>query len=363
MKLDTKQLLEQYEPRQVSVIEQDRQVHAARYSPCGKFLLAGGYDGLVRRWDVTQAQPRELTPLTGHHGFVQGLAFAGDRVFTADSWGLLRCWNYAPEKPRLAWEIEAAHEGWIRMLETSNDRKMLASCGVDRVVRLWSTSDGKKQRELDDHEDDVLSIAFAPDDRSLVSGDLPGVVRAWDVASGNQLRTFDAGVLYLYHRIQNVGGVRALAFDAKGKRLAVGGCRPEGGGFVKGTPVMLLFDYATGKQIESVDLGSGQDGYIFDIHFHHDDFLMAVTSGQPGKGQFFYRRVGDAKPLFTTTKMSNCHSLSLHPNGKRVAVAATSKGSNGNGRRLDKDGNYVGNSTPIHFFALGQADDDTATAK
>ena len=123
---------------------------------------------------------------------------------------------------------------------------------------------------------------------------------------------------------------------------------------------MLLFDYNTGEQIESADLGGTEDGFVFDIHFHSDDFLMAVTSGQPGKGKFLYHRVGDEKSIFSTTKLSNCHSLSLSPDGNQLAVTATNKGSNGNGRRLDKDGNYVGNSTPIHLFTLGKAGDEPA---
>lgn len=353
MKMNTEQLLERYEPRELAQIEQSQQVHAARYSPCGKFLVGGGHDGLVRRWDLSADEPREMAALAGHDGFVQGLAFAGDWVLTADSWGRLRCWPYADEKPQPRWEVEAAHDGWIRALAVSPDGKTLASCGVDQSVRLWSTRDGRRLQKLVGHNDDVLALAFAPDGRSLVSGDLPGVVKSWDIANGKQHRDFDASVLYVYDRIQNVGGVRALAFDSAGKRLIVGGCRPAGGGFVKGTPVMLVFDYASGKRVESVDLGGTQDGFVFDIHCHDDDILMVVTSGQPGKGQLLYRRFGAAKPIFTTTKLSNCHSLSMHPEGTHLAVTSTNKGSNGNGRRLDKDGNYVGNSTPIHLFALG----------
>ena len=37
---------------------------------------------------------------------------------------------------------------------------------------------------------------------------------------------------------------------------------------------------------------------------------------------------------------------------RTLAVAATNTGSNGNGKRLDKDGNYVGNHSPVHVFAL-----------
>ncbi len=51
--------------------------------------------------------------------------------------------------------------------------------------------------------------------------------------------------------------------------------------------------------------------------------------------------------------MPNCHSLALHADGRRLAVAATSANSNGNGRLL-RNGDNPGNSSPIHVFRLGQ---------
>jgi hypothetical protein len=35
-----------------------------------------------------------------------------------------------------------------------------------------------------------------------------------------------------------------------------------------------------------------------------------------------------------------------------VAVTATSRGSNGNGRQLDKNGEYPGNTSPVHIFDM-----------
>jgi len=55
--------------------------------------------------------------------------------------------------------------------------------------------------------------------------------------------------------------------------------------------------------------------------------------------------------------MPNCHSLSVHPDAAQLAVVATNRGSNGNGRRLDKEGRYAGNSSPIHFMQMGVAAD------
>jgi hypothetical protein len=79
-----------------------------------------------------------------------------------------------------------------------------------------------------------------------------------------------------------------------------------------------------------------------------------VTYGTPGAGQLLYVLPEEGKPFFTR-KMSNLHSLSWHPDGKWLAVVATNPGSNGNGRPLDKEGNYVGNKSPIHVFEVAGA--------
>ena len=49
-------------------------------------------------------------------------------------------------------------------------------------------------------------------------------------------------------------------------------------------------------------------------------------------------------PFFLSAKMANCHSLSMHPDGRRFAVVAANKGSNGNGslsRRSRCEGRWI----------------------
>ena len=65
------------------LINAQRQLWTARYSPCGKFLIAAGYDALIHRWDVTEAEPKLLESLAGHQGWTQRIAFAGESLLTA----------------------------------------------------------------------------------------------------------------------------------------------------------------------------------------------------------------------------------------------------------------------------------------
>jgi hypothetical protein len=135
--------------------------------------------------------------------------------------------------------------------------------------------------------------------------------------------------------------------------LAAAGVQQGSGATVQGVPLVLLFDWATGKQKHSLALGERTDCFVHDLLLHAEDFVMAVTSGTPGRGKLVFWRPGEAKAFFEATQMPNCHSLALHADSRRLAVAATSANSNGNGRLL-RDGKYPGNSSPIHLFRLGQ---------
>lgn len=371
---DSAQLLETYQPTETAFVSATPQIHAARFTPCGNYLVAGTFDSHVRRWNL-QAEPAvdpatdpkkkksklpsfaEMATVTGHEGWVSALGFQAARkhVFSGDSWGKLACWNYSEDQPKPIWSHDQAHDGWLRELAVSPDGKIVASCGRDKAVRLWSTADGKKLREFPDHQEDVYSLKFLPDGKTLVSGDLKGVVKQWDVATGKVVREFDAGILYVYRRLQEVGGAHCLAVSADGKQLAVGGTQPKTSGNVTGIPTLLIFDMATGKQLHKMEFGATTQVYVHEAHFHPAGFMMVVTSGTPGVGQFVFQRPGDEKPFFENKKMSNCHSLSLHPDGKRLAVTATNRGSNGNGRRVDKEGKYIANSSPIHVFEFPTA--------
>jgi hypothetical protein len=189
---------------------------------------------------------------------------------------------------------------------------------------------------------------------NALTGDDRGIVKHWQT-DGTLIRSFDASLLFTISRLQDVGGVHSLVSDGEGKLLAAGGVVPKNGGTVTGIPTVLLFDIATGEQRGKLELGTVNDCYVSDLHFHAEGFLSATTYGTPGAGQLLYVKLDESAPFFTK-KLPNAHSLSWHPDGRRLAVVTTSAGSNGNGRPLDKDGNYRRNQSPIQIFRVGEAD-------
>ena len=297
---------------------------------------------------------------------VSALAFGpqGDVLYSADSWGQIRATPYVGEKPAAKWAVKDAHDGWVRELAVSPDGSRLASCGMDKSVRVWSTADGGKQKEFATGGDanftrlngafdgDVSCVRFSPDGQSLLTADLKGSVKLWDLATGNCTREFNAGALFKLDRLQDCGGVHCLTMNREGTLLACGGTQPKGGGTVTGIPSLLVFDFATGELKHTLAFGQPNDCFVSDAAFHATGFVMVTTCGTPGSGQLLFQRLEDKEPFFATKKMINCQSLAAHPDGLRLAVVATNGGSNGNGRPVDKEGKYPGNKSPIHILRM-----------
>ena len=339
-------------PKAARPFATDQQLCQVRYSPDGKLLAAGTFEGTVRRWDATAGPFAELPVLKGHNGWVQVVAFHtdGKRLLSADSWGRLTCWPFAEKEPKPVWSVPDAHDGWIHALAISPDGRWVATGGRDRTIRLTSPADGKEVRSFPAGED-VLAVAFHPDGKSLISGDLKGAIKQWDIGTGKAVRELDARAMFLRDRIQDVGGVRCFTFTPDGGTLFAGGSQPKSGGFVQGFSLILAFDWMSGKGTQLYKGASENEGYVYDVAWHADGHLMAVSSGQPGQGKLFFQRPGEAQPFFTQA-IPNPHSLAVHPDGKRLVVSATNANSAGNGRNIGKGKEYPGNYSPLHVFDL-----------
>lgn len=272
-----------------------------------------------------------------------------------DSWGRLTCWDEKSEKP--IWSVESAHDGWGRCLAVNPEATQVVTSGRDRKLRVWSVADGQRLAETT-VDSDPLTVAFTPDGLHLLVGTFHGRVHVIDVTRTTVAHSLEANELFATHRIQEVGGVRTIAFDHSAKRLIVAGAVPASGGFVQATPTLILFDWPGGKRLSVLKGESEKEGYVTDIAWHPTDrYFLATTSGQPGNGKLLLWRPGEDKPFVSISK-PNCHSLALQPRGHLLAVAATNANSAGNGRPRNSNGpeDYPSNYSPIHLFEMPQAD-------
>jgi WD40 repeat protein len=334
---------------EVKTFKHDKILTTCRFTLAGDAILAGSFDGKIHRWVV---ETGEHTTLAQHVTWISAMIPTSDRVYSADFQGNLKAWDLAASKE--AWKVDGAHPGWLKTLALSPDGALLASGARDGIVRLWSAADGKLVKELKGHARDVYSAAFHPDGKSLATGDYDGKILHWDVATGKVVRTLDAGILTTRSPefLCDVGGVRALAFDATGKRLAASGLRDaKSNTFCPGVPAGIVFDWESGKATNNLKgKDDKMDGGILSLRFMADGTLVGCAEAQ-NYGAIWYWKPGEAEPFHATGGLP-VYDIDIQPDGMAVAGSfyqTIGKGGNGRG---DKRGEYVPNGGTVRMFGL-----------
>jgi WD40 repeat protein len=72
----------------------------------------------------------------------------------------------------------------VLSLAFSPDSRLLVSSSRDKKVWLWDTATGVQQQTFEGHSALVRLLAFSPDSRLLASGSDDSTVRLWDPATG-----------------------------------------------------------------------------------------------------------------------------------------------------------------------------------
>jgi hypothetical protein len=173
------------------------QVDSVAFSPDGKTLAGGSYDGAVWLWDVATGQ-QIGKPMTGPAGGISEVAFSPDGKILAGGGGdgTVRAGGGGDGTVRL-WDVATGQQignpltspaARIYSPVFSPDGKILATGSSDDTVRLWDVATRQQiGNPLSGPTDSVSSVAFSPDGKTLAGGSLDHTVRLWDVATGQQI--------------------------------------------------------------------------------------------------------------------------------------------------------------------------------
>ncbi len=310
------------------------------FSPDGKSLVTGGYDGDIDVWDLSDLTLRRV--LRGHFKQVWDLAFCRDGSWLASVSGdrSLRLWDFetGDQLAKRIWRCRL-----MSVAISSDDAKIVAGTENGELVE-WRTSSDLCSGRLHSATWLPKYLCYARLGSRLYSADSSGVLIEWDPQQKRPLRSYqcllplsvvaspseelvltghgdgsvvlwDSDQLRPIQRIETGGrAIRSLAFDGSGSRLAVAGT--SGGASVWELPTLAeLHDGVAPKRTATIARGM----HLRSIAMSSNGDRVAIGSDF---GDLILYEVEDGRTSHLSDSAWAEVFVSFDPDGSEVAFAA-----------------------------------------
>ncbi|TPX36256.1 hypothetical protein SmJEL517_g01460 [Synchytrium microbalum] len=189
-------------------------VMSVSFSSDGRILASGSDDKSIRIWDTTSG--KELRTLNGHNAPVRSVCFHpvnDEELVSCSVDKSIRIWDIGLDNKRAS-QVSLGHDGEVTSICLSFDSSLLATGGIDTVVRIWHLETGAEKHALRGNTDSVTSLAFSTNGSIIASGGADKSIRLWNLVSGEPEGRVLTG---------HLKSVSCLAFSPDGSKLVSGG--------------------------------------------------------------------------------------------------------------------------------------------
>jgi WD40 repeat protein len=187
-------------------------VSSVCFSTDGKRLASGSLDKKVIIWDVKTGAV--LSTLQSGRGAVFCVAFSPDGLRLASGeQGTVRVWTTNNVGTELLFDIDFAHQGWVKSVVWTPDGKQLISASQDQTIKFWNSSKGTPiGQPCTGHTHDINSLAISSDASFIVTVSFDKTVRLWNTESHKQIG----------QRLKHTTCVSSIAISPNGELLVIG---------------------------------------------------------------------------------------------------------------------------------------------
>jgi WD40 repeat protein len=254
--------------------------------------------------------PVLLQTIKGHTSGIYYVVFApdGKHIATCGRDKIVRLWEHGSGKQVHTYEGNTES---VYSVAFSPDGATLAAAGEDRKVRLYQTASGKLLHTCEGHTADVYHVGFNPTGDLLVSTGSDHTVRLWDPKTGKEIKHFEG----------HTDRVLGLAFTPDGGRL-VTSCGTRNAGADNGGEVKV-WDLAGGREVFSLtEKGQG----VLTVAISADGKRLAgacldgkVRLWELATGKLVLELTGHSTEIADRDKTVDVYSVAFSPDGRFLA--------------------------------------------
>jgi len=158
-------------------------INSIAFSPDGRLVAAGDSRGNIHLWNMNTGQKaREPLHATGNHRYLFEMAFSpsGLRIASSgdDDDNVGRVWDITKGEPIFSL---VGHTARIVSIAYLPSGKFVVTGSEDCSVRLWDAENGGQVAVLYENAAVVLSIACMSSNQSIITGSDDSTIRVWDV--------------------------------------------------------------------------------------------------------------------------------------------------------------------------------------